>query len=317
MFDILVITGPIYLCIAVGYVTTRFGVFARADRQVFGKFVIKIAVPALLCKTLAERPIGEIMNVGYLLAYLAGTFVVIGLGLFWCRLNRMDRTSSALAVMGMACSNSVFIGYPVILLTVPSAAALSMALNALLENIVVTPLMLVLAESGRVGSGDWYRVLGRSLRRLFFNPIIIGLGCGIAISLLGWKLPEPIGRTLGIFAMSTGGLSLFVIGSTLVGLPMRGMMRRVVPIVVGKLLFHPLAVFLSLLVLPVLGVPPLDPELRTAALLMAAVPMLAIYPIFAQIFGQEEMSAAALLMATAASFFTLSALLWALAAFSA
>ena len=79
----------------------------------------------------------------------------------------------------------------------------------------------------------------------------------------------------------------------------------------------PLAVFLSLLVLPVLGVPPLDPELRTAALLMAAVPMLAIYPIFAQIFGQEEMSAAALLMATAASFFTLSALLWALAAFSA
>ena len=52
MFDILVITGPIYLCIAVGYVTTRFGIFARADRQVFGKFVIKIAVPALLCKTL-------------------------------------------------------------------------------------------------------------------------------------------------------------------------------------------------------------------------------------------------------------------------
>ena len=33
MLDILVITGPIDLCIAVGYVTTRFGVFARADRQ--------------------------------------------------------------------------------------------------------------------------------------------------------------------------------------------------------------------------------------------------------------------------------------------
>lgn len=314
MLDILVITGPIYLCIAVGYLTTCLGVFARDDRRVFGKFVINVAAPALLCKALAERPIGEILNLGYILAYLAGTFAVGGLGFLWCRLRRMDRTSSALAVMGMACSNSVFIGYPLILLAAPSAAGLSMALNALIENFVVTPLLLALAESGRVASGRWYRVLGRSLLRLFANPIIVALVCGFAISLLGWKLPEFVSRTLGLFAVGTGGLSLFVIGGTLAGLPLRGAMQRVAPIVVAKLVFHPLAVFLALLALPVLGVPPVEPALKTAAVLMAAVPMMAIYPILAQIFGQEDMSATALLLATAASFFTLSALLWMLAA---
>ena len=313
MLDILAITGPIYFSIAVGYLATRFGLFARTDRQVFGKFVINLAAPALLLKALAERPIGEILNFDYILAYLVGTLAVVGLGLFWCRrIARMNPTTSALCAMGMACSNSVFIGYPVLLLTLPPVAGVAMALNTTLENIVVTPLMLALAEGGRAGSGRWYRVIGRSLARLFANPMLIGLSVGFLISLLGWKLPQPVAQTLGLFAMTTGALSLFVIGSTLVGLPVGGMVKQVIPIVVGKLVLHPLAVFLSLLALPLLGLPPVDPDLRMAAVLMAAVPMLAIYPILAQMFGQEEFTATALLITTIASFFTLSALLGAL-----
>ncbi|MFB0934370.1 MAG: AEC family transporter [Propionivibrio sp.] len=313
MLDILAITGPIYLSIAAGYLATRFGFFARTDRQVFGKFVINLAVPALLLKALAERSISEILNFDYILAYLAGTLVVIGLGLFWCRrIRRMHPTTSALCAMGMACSNSVFIGYPVLLLTLPPVAGVAMALNTTLENVVVTPLMLALAESGRAGSGRWYRVIGRSLTRLFSNPMIIGLSAGFIISLCGWKLPQPIAQTLGLFAMTTGALSLFAIGGTLVGLPMGGMVRQAVPIVIGKLILHPLAVFLSLLVLPVLGLPSVAPDLRLAAILMAAVPMLGIYPILAQMFGQEEFTATALLITTIASFFTLSGLLWVL-----
>lgn len=313
MLDILAITGPIYLSIAAGYLATRFGFFARTDRQVFGKFVINLAVPALLLKALAERSISEILNFDYILAYLAGTLVVIGLGLFWCRrIGRMNPTTSALCAMGMACSNSVFIGYPVLLLTLPPVAGVAMALNTTLENVVVTPLMLALAESGRAGSGRWYRVIGRSLTRLFSNPMIIGLSAGFIISLCGWKLPQPIAQTLGLFAMTTGALSLFAIGGTLVGLPMGGMVRQAVPIVIGKLILHPLAVFLSLLVLPVLGLPSVAPDLRLAAILMAAVPMLGIYPILAQMFGQEEFTATALLITTIASFFTLSGLLWVL-----
>ena len=313
MLDILAITGPIYFSIAIGYFTTRFGLFSRTDKQVFGKFVINIAVPALLFKALAERPIGEILNFDYMLAYLVGTLIVIGLGLFWCRsVARMNATNSALSAMGMACSNSVFIGYPVILLTVPPVAGVAMALNTTLENLVVTPLMLALAESGRANSGRWYRIIGQSLARLLSNPMIIGLFGGFIVSLLGWKLPTPIARTLGLFSMATGALSLFVIGNTLVGLPIRGMVKQVIPVVIGKLILHPLAVYLSLLVLPLLGMPPVDPELRMAAVLMAAVPMLAIYPILAQLFGQEDFTATALLITTIASFFTLSALLWAL-----
>jgi predicted permease len=71
-----------------------------------------------------------------------------------------------------------------------------------------------------------------------------------------------------------------------VGLPLKGLSQRVLP--------------------------QLDESTRTAALLMSAMPMMGTYIVLAQLYGKEDISAAALLMTTAASFFTLSALLWVL-----
>ena len=69
---ILGITGPIYLAIALGFLFTRQGVFAKADMQVFGKFTINLALPALLFNALSQRSIGEILNGHYLMAYALG-----------------------------------------------------------------------------------------------------------------------------------------------------------------------------------------------------------------------------------------------------
>ncbi|MHB1199240.1 MAG: AEC family transporter [Polaromonas sp.] len=169
MSAILAITGPIYLAIALGYITTRSGLFARADMRVFGQFVIKLALPALLFNALTKREIGEVLNASYVAAYLVGT---------------------------------------------------------------------------------------------------------------------------------------------LVGLPLHGMGRQITPIVLAKLMLHPLAVFVATLALPWVGLAALEPSLRTAAVLLAAMPMMSIYPILAQSYGKEDLGAAALLAGTVASFFTLSGLLW-------
>lgn len=311
MLDILAITCPIYVTIALGFLTTRLGLFAKADMRVLGKFVINLALPALLFNALARRPIGEILNLGYVLAYLAGSLLVTGLGLLWCRrVTGLSPGTSAVYAMGMACSNSGFVGYPILLLTLPPVAGVALALNMIVENVLLIPLLLALAERGRGESGQWHRVLGQSLARLASNPLIAGLVAGLAVSLMGWQLPEPLARTVNLFAVSSGALSLFVIGGTLVGLSMRGMGHRIAPIALGKLIIHPLAVLLAILALPLLGLPAMEPSLRMAAVLMAAMPMMSIYPILAQRYGLEGVSAAALLVTTVASFFSLSGFVW-------
>ena len=312
MLDILAISSPIYITIFIGFIATRMGLFAKADMRVFGKFVINLALPALLFNALAQRKIGDILNASYMLAYLAGSLAVMGLGYFWSRrMKGLSPTTSTFYAMGMSCSNSGFVGYPILLLTLAPVAGVALALNMIVENVIMIPLLLALAGhgQGRGLPGRWHRVLAQSLAKLASNPMIIGLLMGLGVSLLGWTLPAPVARAVNLFAMTSGGLSLFVIGGALLGLPLRGMVRRAAPIAVGKLIGHPLAVLVAILALPVLGLPPLDPALRMAAVLMAAVPMMSIYPILAQAYGQEDFSATALLMTTVASFFTLSGLL--------
>ncbi|MDB5757119.1 MAG: Auxin Efflux Carrier [Burkholderia sp.] len=313
MLDILAITGPIYIAIVLGLVTTRTGLFAKADMRVLGKFVLNLSLPALLFNALAQRQIGDILNTSYVMAYLTGSLFVVGIGWCWCRkIASLSPTASTFYVMGMSCSNSAFVGYPVLLLTLAPVAGVALALNMIVENLVMIPLLLVLAERGGGSSGNWYHLVSQPLKRLVTNPMILGLVAGLAVSVMGWKLPEPVARTVNLFATSCSALSLFVIGGTLVGLPMQGMARRVVPIAVGKLIIHPLAVLLAILALPYLGAPPMDPSLRMAAVLLAAMPMLGIYATLAQAHGHEDFSAAAQLVTTAASFLTLGGLLWAL-----
>jgi predicted permease len=308
--DILAITGPIYLAIALGYVSTRAGLFERSDMRVFGQFVIKLALPALLFNALAKRNIGEILNVSYALAYLAGTLTLVGLGLYWGKRTGQSATDRVVAVMGMTCSNSSFVGYPILLLTVAPVAAMALALNTLVENLVVIPLLMGLAERSRGQAGHWTVVVGQSLRRLASNPIILALVAGLLVSVMRWQLPEPLMRGINLFSVSSAGLSLFVIGGTLVGLPMGGMGRQILPIALAKLVLHPLAVLLAISALPRLGVAALDTSLRMAAVLLAAMPTMSIYPILAQSYGKENLGAAALLATTVASFFSLSGLIW-------
>lgn len=317
MLDVLIVTGPIYLVILIGFLATRAAWFTAVDMRVFGTFVIKLALPSLIFSAVAQRPMLEILDLGYLLAYLAGSLAVVGLGLVWCRrVEGLNSTTSTIYVMGMACSNSGFVGYPILLLMMAPVAGVALALNLIVENVIMIPLLLTLAERSRSGAGKWHRQFGQALARVATNPLIIGLLAGLAVSLLGWTLPQWLARTVTMFAMTSGALSLFVIGGMLVGLPMRGMGRRVLPIVIGKLLVHPAAVLLAILALPMLGLPALDPSLRVAAVLMAAMPMLGIYSILAQAYGQEDFSSAAVLITTIGSFFSLSALLWLLRQFA-
>jgi len=309
MLDILAITGPIYLAIALGYATTRWGVFARADMRVFGKFTLYLALPALLFNALSQRSVAEILNGQYLLAYALSTLLVMGAALVWARkVQRRSLSYSSMMVMGMTCPNSGFVGFPIILLTLGPVAGVALALNMVVENLLLIPLLLAVADSDGGAPGQWRKALTQTLVGLVKNPMIIGIVAGFLFSWSGVHIPTPVSRTVTLFAQASGALSLFVIGGSLVGLQVQGLKGSVTQIALGKLFVHPLVMLITLWWL----VPIDDPALRMAALITAALPMLGIYTILSQRHGHEATSAAALLVTTVCSFFTLSGLLWVL-----
>ena len=136
MFDILSITGPIYLCIGLGYASVRWDLFSKADMRVFGKFVIQIALPALLFNALASRPLAEVMHPAYMMTYTVGSLCVLLGAIWWARrVQGKGLTESAYVAMGMTCSNSGYVGYPVMLLVFGPLAGVILALNLIVENL--------------------------------------------------------------------------------------------------------------------------------------------------------------------------------------
>ncbi|HEX7891913.1 MAG TPA: AEC family transporter [Ramlibacter sp.] len=315
MLDVLAITVPIYVVAAIGYLCTRGGLFQRGDMRVLGKYVVNIALPALLFNALSQRSVAEVFNPVFIAAYAIGSVAANLAGVFWARrVAGQPLSAAAMIGLGMSNPNSGFIGFPLMaLLFGPVNAGIGLALAMVVENFVTIPLSLALAESGLADAGEGQGrgarlrfALVQSLRGVLRNPMIWGLVAGFVFSLAGWRLAEPVARTVNLFAAATASLSLFVIGGSLVGIRIGHMAREVAVVAAGKLVLHPLFVLAAVLLLP-----PMQRELQMIVVLMAAVPMLGIYPILAQKYGQDAMAAAAQLGTTVASFFTLTAIIWA------
>lgn len=309
MLSILAITGPIYLVAAIGFLCTRAGLFERADMRVLGKFVVNLALPALLFNAISQRSFAEVLNPVFIAAYALGSLGANLAGVLWARkVAGKPLSAAAIVGMGMSCPNSGFIGFPLVAqLFGPVNAGIGLALAMLVENFLTLPLSLALADSdtGEAGAGQTRgqrlrAALRQSLRGIARNPMIWGIALGLVFSLAGWRLPQPAARTVDLFAAACASIGLFVIGGSLVGISVRGLARDVAVIAAGKLLLHPLLVLLAVLLLP-----PMPRELQVTAVVMAAVPMLGIYPVLAQKHGHDAMAAAAQLATTVASFLTL------------
>ncbi|MEF2071473.1 AEC family transporter [Consotaella aegiceratis] len=311
MLDVISTTSVVFLLIAAGFVAVKRSVFSSAELATLGKYVISFALPALIIQSVSTREFGEIVDLAYLGAYGLGSVAAFAAGyLVSRRVLGLDPLACTFQGMGTSCANSGFIGYPILLIAMPSIAATAFALNVVVENVLMIPLVLALAEKTANGVEEG-RSLGLTIAgRVLRNPMVLALIVALAIALSGVELPEVVMRPFSLVAASSVAVSLIVIGGTLAGLSLNGLDGRVFVVVLGKLALHPLAVWLAFVGLGILGLRVADATLSHAAVLLAASPSMTIYPILAQRYGQQNSAALAMLLMTGASFFTISAVLW-------
>jgi predicted permease len=297
--NVLAVTSPIFLIIALGYLAARVEWLGPNETRALGVFVLRFAMPALIFKALASRPLGEIADARLIAAY-AGASALCFATLF-ALFARRGRAVGAMRALAGAAPNSGFVGFPVASLLIGPKAAIGLALCLIVENAMTIPLGLALAESG---SGD--AKFGPLVGRLARNPLLIAIALGLAASLVGLTPPAPIARAIDLLAAAAPAAALMAIGGGLFGLKFGGDLADIAPVAVAKLVLHPLL----MLVLTSFATGA-DLDVRRAMLVMASAPVFSIYPLICRPFGQERAGAAILLIETALAFPTMSA--WALA----
>lgn len=307
MIDILTIVAPIFIVIAVGYAGVQLNIVDKVGLAAVGRFVLYFAFPSLIVITLAKPGLVNAIEPLFLAAYGGGMLLTYGLMFAFSRAAMRDVvTRAGVKSLGASFSNSAFVGYPLLLQAFDTPPITTFAMALMFENVVMMPLVLSVLELG-AGKPSANGLVGTArmvAKRVATNPIIIAIVIGITLAAFEMRPPAVIAGSLGLLGKASAGAALFFVGGSLVGNAIRGNMADISQIAAAKLIIHPLLVVGLIAILPAF-----DPELQQAAVLIAACPMLSIFPILSSKYGFAQLASSALLVTTTLSFASISIVL--------
>ena len=300
MLQFLATSTPFFAVIALGAFTAWRGMFAADTVRVFNTFAFMVATPAMVLRVMSRQPIAELWN-GVFFAALALAI------LLQRRLLGHPFTNAVSRGQALVGGNFAFLGIPLMLAFLGDSAAAPIAIGLICDTALIVPLSIGLIEAGR-GQGSPPAIALRLVRGTFLNPFMLSIMAGIALSLSGVALPEPVDRFLLFLGASAAPVGVFALGiaafqwSRQGRLPLRG----VLPLVVGKLVLHPLLTWAVLaLVLK------LDPFWVQAGVLYAALPIAANVFVISERFDTGSRPiAAAIVISTAAAALTFPLAIW-------
>ena len=309
MIDIFYIVLPIYLAIALGVLLVKTKAFRPDDMRILGRFVLNVAFPALIFHALVTRPLQDVFNPDYMLAYAVAGVVTVGASFVVFGAQGWDAKTRAAGVMGASCPNNGFVGYAFFLLAMPDLAPVILTLNLIVENLLIVPICLMILRGAETEGRGGIARLGEILLSVLKTPLILAMLAGTFVNISGLWVPAPLLQSVGIVAASASAIGLVVIGGALASLPPGTNVMRAGQVVAMKIVGFPAVAFGTFALLSLLGWVALTPEFYAALILSAGMPSFVIYVVFVQRLNLEGFASLVLLGTTASAFVSLSLLL--------
>jgi hypothetical protein len=307
MAILLEIVIPVFGLVGLGYLAGRRAWIDRAGVRALSGFAFTFAIPALLFRSMAQMDLAGAVAWPFLLSYYLAAVAMFAAGTLASRW-LFARTLAEAGIGGLCSSysNAVLLGIPLLLTAFGDRAGLPALLMVAFHSALMFPLVTVVVEIGRGQGARLRQIPIATVRGLVRNPILWGLGLGLLWNATGWPLPaslESLLRTLGQAAVP---VALFAMGASLVGYRLGRLPLEPLTLSAFKLLAMPALVFL--LGRTVFGLEPLWLEV---AVVMAALPAgVNVYVLGQQYDANAKGAAATVLLSTALSLITVSALLF-------
>jgi predicted permease len=306
LLDVLDVTTPIFLIVAAGYIAVRIGLISSQGIRALVTYLVYFGLPALLFKAISQRDLSQIIHIDFLIAYGAGSLLAFFILFLISRhILSQDLTESALFGMGGSFSNSLLVGFPMLSITHGELAAIILALVLLIENFLMLPLTLAVADFGHHRQAGFFSALVKVIPTVVKNPFILAIVIGVVFSMFRIDTPLVASQVIDFFAHSVTAIGLFAIGGILVGFDYNGQKMKVSLIVVTKLIIHPLMVWMVFVLIP-----ESDPTIMVIGVILASMPMFSMFTVIGERYGMGQICAASLIPATVLSFFSISFVIW-------
>jgi malonate transporter len=293
--------------VAAGYVAGLTGYLKTETGDAVAEFAVSVALPLLLFRTMIGADFHGAAPWALWASYFSGIFVVWTTGhLVTTRIFGRDSKAGVVGGVTAAFSNLVLLGIPFMMGVFGQAGfeVLSLLVSVHLPIMIAASILLFEWAGRGEGGGKSFADLGRIfLRRLFTNPLIIGILAGLAFRATGLGLPGIAVKLVDALANVAGPVALFAMGLGLRKFGISGNVRAGITLAALKLLLMP-ALVMGMAWL--LDLPPLTAKVAVAA---AALPAGVNSYLIATQFGTgQALASNAMTIGTAAA--VLSTALW-------
>lgn len=306
----LLVVLPIFALILAGYLARRIGVLGDAATTELNRFVVFLALPALLFDVTAHAHWSAIWKPGFIGAFGLSSLAVFAFPVLILRRGR-PLADAAIDGLNAGYPNTGFLGFPLALVAFGPEALAPTTVAAIITVCGVFASAIVLIETGlrrdtpgqgRGGAqGSVWGAVGRSLLR---NPLLIAPALGALVPLSGLALPVPVETFVKLLGGAASPCALVALGLFLAQRRRPGASRTgPAAVLVGlKLAVHPALTYS--LGRYLFDLPPL--HLHTAVL-MAALPTGTGPFMLAEFYRREaDLTATVVLVSTVLSILTLS-----------
>ena len=260
----------VFSLVALGYLAGLTGYLKPVSGEGISEFAVNVAMPLLLFQTMVKSDFHGVTPWSLWGAYFAAAAITWAAGhLVMTRLFGRDARAGIVGGVSSAYSNVVLLGAPFILGIFGASGFEVLSLLVSVHLPIMMMASIVLFEMFGRGSGETVhplRVVKSFLRRLFINPLIIGILAGLAWRLTGAPLPDLVERLVDTLADTAGPVALFAMGLSLRRFGISGNIRPALALSGLKLFLMPALV---LVFVWLLGLPPLTAKV---AVVVAALP---------------------------------------------
>lgn len=232
---------PVFGMILAGYAAARTGVIPASANRDLNRFVVWIALPALMFSIIAKTDWRATWDSGFAIASLAGSFCVFALGLMLGRMRGLPVADIAVDGLNASYSNAAYLGLPLFTLVLGPWAAPYIIVAATMTLMVLFAVAIFSIELGHHRDQGLLHALARALAGVIRNPIMIGSILGLLWWLGGVPLPDSIGNFTRLLGAAASPTALVAIGLMLAERPLKEALasRPVIALTAAKLVAHP------------------------------------------------------------------------------
>lgn len=269
MTAVLATVVPVFALIAVGYGVGMSGYMGAGDAKVLNRFVIGIAMPALLFRLMVTADLPAASPWALWGAFYGALLIVFVATSFIARsIPVLAPAGGAAAGMAASFGNTVLMGIPLALGHFGEAATQPMVLIISIHAVVNWLVASLWAEwSGRTREVPLTRMFADLARDLALNPIIAPLFLGALWGFTGIGLNPVVDQTLMFLGRAAVPSALFMLGLTLSGYSLSGQYGAVALLIGLKMVAMPFIAWLL-----VTFAIPLDPLQAKIVILLASLP---------------------------------------------